>query len=400
MSPQPWDAALEAEVRQSAQHVYEVKVYEAPGSAPGPLIPLSVQSCEVTYDPSWSPYVQGSLVVAMPDQATLAKLDPRKVVTVRVDAGYVRPGGRKDTRPLCTKCYLSRRRANYPDNTLTLEFQGAEYLADAVVAVSQADSPQAGSWSDTTTTGTAIDAALTYTGVKALIGSGATVYDFGADALVGWVPTGDPWVGRAGENSLEVAREVAARNDLWLRADEAGTFRVDYLATLAIGGDPAHSLRVGADGTIVSAGLELSRDGWANEVRVVYTWNVVGTAGSGKDTLTTYRTIGRARVTSGPLSVAAVGRCPIVFERNMPSSQAQADLVAASLLKRYVDRGSTETIDAVAAYWLRPGDAVNLAIPGPESATAKVIRALTYRLHDGAMSLDVATPQPGDIEIQ
>lgn len=398
-----WDETLEKEIRQSAPHIFEVKVYGPTGSVGfGARIPLDVISCELTYDITWSPYVQGTLVAAMPDPATMDKLDPRKVVTVQVSAGYVRPGGRRDLHAMCTHAFISHRTANYPANTVTLQFQGLEYLVDQVVAFSPDESPQGRDnsppyWTPATTVYQAIESVRAFTEIDARAPGNPTAYEFGANTLTGWIPAGETWAGQAGENSLDVAREVADRNSLVFYADELGVWHVDYQLVL---GDPAHSLRDGADGTIVQANDELSREGWANVVQVTYIWDTVSATTPGRTDLVTHQATAQAYLSDGPLAPITVGACPVLITRNMPSSNSLAKTVAVDLLRRYSARGTAMQLEAVAAYWLRPRDFVTVQLPNrakPATSTTQMVQAITYDLGAGLMSMRLVQPEPGTI---
>jgi hypothetical protein len=401
---EPWDETLEDEIRQSAPHIFEVKVYGPTGSVNfGPRIPLDVISCEITYDVTWSPYVQGTLTAVMPDPATMAKLDPRKVITVQVSAGYVRPGGRRDLRPMCTHAFVSHRTANYPANTVTLQFQGMEYLVDRVSAFSPSDSPQAQDegqpyWTPATTVYQAIESVLLYTEISSRVPSNPTAYELGTDTFTGWVPAGETWAGQAGDNSLDVAREIADRNSLLFYADELGVWHVDYQLHLD---DPVHSLRDGADGTIVQADDELSREGWANVVQVTYVWNTVSATTAGRTDLVTHQATAQAYLGDGPLSVETVGACPIQINRQMPSSNSLARTVAVDLLRRYSARGTAMQVEAVAAYWLRARDFVTVQLPNrqtPATSVEQIIQAITYDLGAGLMRMRLVQPEPGNIQ--
>lgn len=78
---------------------------------------LDVKSASIRMEETWSPFVQGTLVVAAPDRATLASLDPRQGVRVRV-TGTVRYG---DSKPVSA---LSAQWAGLKVSDLTTAYQG------------------------------------------------------------------------------------------------------------------------------------------------------------------------------------------------------------------------------------------------------------------------------------
>lgn len=394
----PWDTRLEDAVRYDAQHRYSVNVYADKAGAPWPgeRIGLNIVAATITYDLTWTPYVQGVVTAVLPSDEALALLDPRQVVTVQIRAGYQFPDGPSETW-MVSHGYLSHRRINRPDDTVTLEFQGLEYLADQVVSQSAAASPQGrspgGTWTSTTTTRTAIDATLDW--VAPPVVDGGRVYGDHADDIAGWVPATDPWPGRPGENNLAAAREIADRTRLWLRADERGVWRINTLDDIQ-SADPVHQLREGADGTLIRLDDTLTRDGWANEVLIDYTWTVPVAGAGGRATLTTYQATGRAQVTSGPFAVAEVGRVPAYLTADTPTDNTLAAAAAAAMLRRYVARGSVIRADAVAAYWIRAGDHVDLTTSG-RAGRDHLVQSVTYDLDAGAMSLQLTQPEPGDV---
>lgn len=398
MSAGPWAEANQDLIRYAHQHTYTARLYEMTGIDEWAEIPVQVTACTITYDWTWSPYVQGQLTIVMPDDATLARLDPRKIVRVEVAAGYVLPNGITDSHTMTDACFLSHRALNQPGDTVSLQFQGLEYLFDRSVSYAVDWAPQApdysagGSWTSTTTATYAVDATLTFLEARVFPLDTQLVSDSAADTATGWVDATDPWTARPGENNLDAARDIATRNDLWFRADEFGVWRLTRPTLVA---ETQHVVRDGADGTVVSADDQLSREGWANVVAVQYTWSKTTTSG-GKDTITAYTVLGYAQTVSGPFATDTVGFCPVYLRRDVPIAYDQAQRTAATLLGRYLSRGTQVSVDAVAAYWLRPLDGIGIQFPG-RPQTGFNVAAITYDLDEGRMSIRAVRTEAGGI---
>lgn len=399
----PWAAEAENLIRGALAHVFTVSVYTYPYNSPqadplarpiGEVLPVVVTACTVTMDEFWSPFVQGELTAEIPDEATLNKLDPRTLVRIDVSAGYVLPGGVKDVHPLAY-CYLSERSVDYPANEMRLQFQGFEYLFDRDVAGTPDESPANTSgapWTSTTPVGYAMDDVAGAVGID-ISGSDIRVTDE-IYFVAGWVDPGEPWFPQAGDNALSMAREVADRVDGWFRADELGVFRMSYRSwTIAT---PVHSLRVGADGTILGSSDRANRDDWANRAYVQYDWSVLTTTG-GTSTAVQKTASGAARLTGTPFDSGKVGTVTVSATRNWPATNGQAARAAAALLRRHTVRSTSLQLSAVAAYWVRPPRGVTVELPiGGQRNLA--VSAITFDLVTGRMDIRTRNLEPGAIE--
>jgi hypothetical protein len=387
----PWAGAVEDLVRGALRHVYSVRIWQDTAQAPT-YLPVKVTACEVSFDEFWSPYVQGSLTAVLPDDATLAKLDPRLLVVVEVSAGYVLPGGVSDSHLMC-KALLSRRTVNYPANEVVLEFQGLEYAFDRAEAEEDGGGPQGlspgGYWDTNTTAAAAIGHVYQACGFSAVSFAALRVEE-GIGGLSGWVDPGQQWTGKAGDNYLDIARDIADRVEGWLRVDEFGTL---LFTGRTVGGKPAsHRLRVGADGTVITVADTLSRDDWANFAYVRYEWTTKTT--SGGVTTEVQKTASAWASATGAYDPVNVGKVGVSEIRQMMGSQVQASFAAPALLKRYLIRATSLSVQAIAAYWLRPDDGVSVALPtGPEVAYR--VSAVSFNLDDGSMAIRTRTPDPG-----
>lgn len=349
-------------------------------------VPLSVTEADVTMDEFWSPYVQGSFTAAIPpDQALLDALDPRKRVRVTITAGYWLPNGTIDEYPIAVT-YLNSRSVDRPSNTIQMTVQGKEYLHDGWVPlfpgagwVRGASTP---TWNSDTEARDAVTRCLLAAG--AITGSDVPVWDGsdpswdydGALRSQGWANNADPWT-PSEESALDVARDIADRCNGWFRCDEVGIWRFNGRPFLA-GDTSSHQLAVGSAGTIETSQTGLSRDGWANAVRVYYSWS------GGEST-------GYAYASDGPYAISAVGQMTHVgsfpFKATAPTAQARA----AAILRRYLSRGRSMSLDATPAYWLRAGHTVTVQLPlGPQER--HLVSAVTFTLHTGSMRVRTRVP--------
>lgn len=385
-----WSPDAETLIRGALRHEFEVKVYPEPSESD--LLPIDVIECSLTYDEFWSPYVQGELTAVIPDADTLAYLDPRQLVRVDVYAGYVLPGGVRDVH-LMACCYLSGRSIDYPANELRLSFQGPEYVIDAAEATMD---DLAAFTSESTAYG-AVDTCLTMADYKLM--PIAITNGFDADAYsrnaTGWVDPAQDWLAKTGDNWLNIARDIADRVDAWFRCDETGWFRLtrrEWGPSIE-----RHKLRVGADGTIISASDSMSRDGWANSAQVHYSWSTLTTSG-GVSTAVPKQAIGAAELNGSDYDPDAVGAVFVRSTRPFPSTKALAQAAAASLLRRYSVRAKSLSLSAVAAYWLRPPMGVTVELPVGAQQRLNV-SAITFDLVAGRMDIRTRHPGPGLVQV-
>jgi hypothetical protein len=128
-----------------------------------------------------------------------------------------------------------------------------------------------------------------------------------------------------------------------------------WIAATPVIGTPALELKVGAGGTIIRSRSGLDRDTWFNQVFALYRW---------RDTSDVEHTITSVRsVTSGVYAAVVGNTKSLRVEREIATTQAQADAAASAMVKRLVTRGRTFTVTAIAAYWLRPGMTINVTLP-------------------------------------
>ena len=302
--------------------------------AGGETITLDVQGWRLKFDESQSPRVQANLDVrVLTDAAQLSRIDPRTGARLELDLGYTRPGGTQDVHTIAN-LVLRRRPVARPDDVMRLEAHSDESL---VIDGSPVVGP---AFSNASTTGaiTAVLAAV-FPGITPTVTSAV-------GPAIAQGPYDDRW-----DLVLDLADRIGAR----VYDDGLRVWHIDPAPVL---GTPALDLAVGANGTIVTSDADLSRDQWANVVLLRYRW---------RDTSDVEHTITAVRRITTGVYAANVGNSKIeLVEREVATTQTEANAAAAALVARTVTRGRSLTVSAVSAYWLRPGDTVNVTLPtGP-----------------------------------
>lgn len=330
----------------------------------GTDLTLELTDGRVTFDETRAPRVSAQLVTRVPEeQQTLDRIDPRAAVRVQVAAGYVRPDGLDDVQPL-VDLGLRTRTVARPEDTLTLEAAGDEALLID-------DAPSNGG----TASGSSTLAAILQTVRRIFPSLTMTTTGTPAGAAVNQSPVGDKW-----QLVADLSDRLGAQtydNGLRQWFTQLPPELDDYCLELA----------VGIGGTLVTSDTSQSRDdGFYNRVFLAYEWTDTG----GVDR----RIVAVRSITSGPYA-AAVGNVRTYQEtRNVPTTQAEADAAATSLVKRTVTRGRSFQVTAPSAYWLRPGHTVKLTLPlgDPE---LHLVTAVTFDLATGFM--DVTTRLPDGV---
>jgi len=384
---EPWDRSVETLIRESLPHVYTVTFHNAAGLE---IRGFNVTSCTVRLDEYWSPYLQATLTITLPPAGGLALLDPRLLVTVTISAGYVLADGLTDVHPIGIG-YLARRTINQPDNQVTLEVAGPEYLVEEWRSLAQewafdGDELRATDWHDTTEARDAVRTCLDVCG--AIDNYDDPRFDYyNAMDTTGWAPAPpDFWIPREGDPALPIARDIAGRIGGWFRCDELGKWRLTPRPVDDDNAQIVHYLRAGVDGTLINSDGTLSREGWANAVLVHYQW---GSADN-------QQVLGSAWISSGPYAVDVVGTVVHSIESPNKASAAHADRRAASALKQLIGMGFAYSVEAVAAYWVRPTDVISLDL-GVEDAQLAFVSSIAWDLDAGRMSITTRQPAPGTI---
>lgn len=304
--------------------------------------PLDVTDYTVSIDENRSPRWTADLTCALPAEDVLEALDPRTLVRVRLLAGYRLPSGTVDEQEVA-ELHLRERRVSRPENTLELTCASAEALL--------------------------IDAApsVPYYEGQLLHDSCVQFITQTIDQLLIGTPLADPDIIVTTEPGPEFVAE-GFPTDYWnviIDAADAldaavydagdGTFRVaprQYLTAESV-----LSLTVGQGGTITASEARLNRNEWWNGVTILWTWSNRAAPESPD------RVWGQSFVVGGPFAPEAAGYRNFTQQRDGRVNTQTANRVANTLMRRLLARARTYTVEAVAAWWLRPEHTVTVQLP-------------------------------------
>lgn len=371
MSASPYsDTALEAITGSELEHLVRVTV-DPSGGAP---FEVAAEGISITYAEDWSPHIQSAMTTAVPTVAQLDLLDPRLNCRVQIDAGYRYPDGVEDLKPLCN-LGLRTRHVGRPANQVNLTASSDEARAQ--------DRRRVEDYGPFTT----------FTGINELVQFFAdyAVYPQTAEVITSYPADGGYWAiygitAPVGTPMWDVIADAAARAGVWVHCTSDRKWRIRPRATIAA--TPQHVLEVGTNGTIITSDAALERVEFANQSIIEYSW----TDAAGDD----HTVYGRARITSGPYSVDVVGYVVDHITINRAATQAQADAAAASRVGNLVTRGRSLSLEAHAAYWLRPGHTISVKLP-TGSAELHLIKSIRFEPLAGKMQIE--TRQPLDVTI-
>jgi len=363
----PWSAYTPDLLTRSLTHITRAYL-EVPGDEP--LFLDLLEEGTISWDETRSPRVQASLTCKIPqDQALLDRLDPRTGVRLFIEAGYLQPSRVEDVQPLAD-LVLRTRTVTRPDDTMILEATSDESI---LIDVGPSNN---GSVTASTTT-----AAMTTIIGQAFHPDPTITITSPVGPAVSAMKFEDRW-----DVLVDLADQISARvYDNGLRK-----WFIEPMPVITV---PALYLSVGENGTIISSDTGLTRDeGFANYVWLQYKWDTV----TGEDTVSHVINSTR-KITSGPYSVTESGSKILKFEREVGTTQAKADKAAEALVKRTVTRGRSFSLDAISAYWLRPGHTIQVQLPlgGPEN---HLVTAVDFDLRDGTMHVTTRLPD-GDYTI-
>lgn len=316
---------------------------------------------ELTLSETNAPAVTVSLSVPLTDELAAAiaaqALDPRTGARLELEAGYQTPDA-DDGAETVWSFDLGLRRATprWAGRRLELVADGDESLMDDASAA----------------LGETVTAATTTAAMVALIGTALRP----PPRVLVTAPAGPAVTLEPITDRLEALKDLADR--IGARVYDRGdrTWTIEPVAELDT---PALALTCGAGGTTLEAEPGVNRDEWHNYVMVSYRWR--DTAGVEQLVRAT------AMATSGPYSsTGPAGRRILPLERDTPTTQTNANAVAAALLRRELSRGESWTLRAIAAWWLRPGDTFTAVLP--DGTTRELIVAtVTFHADDATMTV-------------
>lgn len=352
-----YDPSLEERLRHPIQHLYKASLLPVTGGSHA----LAVDGdLSVSFSLGWSPYAQASLTIKKPrDAAILAALDGRLRSYIRLELGYAFDGATTDIHE-AVKIRLED--VTEKNGLMRLTLQGEEMEAQ--------DADWNEGWNGLVPR-TGIREFIEYVLEQSVTGS-ITLTGTGTGVRPDLVAEVNP---STGSDLWSIASGVADSAGLKLWHDGGTTWKL--LPRYAIGSSYGTMLRTGKGGTITDVERRLSRTDWYNAVTLVFPDSLDG---SGRPI------VGSAAILTGPYSLNAAGKK--AYTESIPgwANVASANARAAALLSTLSQRGSSYTIQAAAAYWIRPGMTVPVKT-GRGPYEKQLVESVTFTPLNGLMTL-------------
>lgn len=372
MSTTPYAPDAEDRIRYSARHIITATAYPDGGGDP---IPLDVEDGSVTFDDSQAPRIQAQLTCKLPDPVALESLDARRTFRVQLFAGYKYDSVTEDVQ-LLGDLHARSKDVLRPANRLVLELWSDEGLAMDYRRLA---------WDSQPPQSNLLDAIRYHVGIASI---GSTVpnvvselpTNYGATAVAGLVQ-------EPGQSGWELIHESASRAGVSVYCDPDRTWRV--AKPQAIATDTALNLTTGGGGIIIESKAVTSRERFRNAVCLRYRWRDTGGA--------EHVMYGHSYIATGPYSLGEIGYNSHVEDRDTPVTQAQANSAAESTLRALSRRGRSFVLEAVSAYWLRPGQTVTATLPEGLDQERLLVSAVQFSFPSGSMQ--VRLRQPEDYEL-
>lgn len=372
----PYPADLD--LSQPLGHIFRATVWPVSG----PAFALDVIGSPVLeYSLSWSPYVQASFKAARPaDTEQLRRLDPRAKTYVHLDLGYQTSAGA--IAPNVAMLRLSKADAN-PEGGLDIELLGMEATTQGA--------PWLRDW-DNLIPRTGIVEALTF-----LIHNGTTNFQ---RSVVSSLPNGyraDLLTTERDEYGVIVPLHPDGTG-IWSAIDSLASqanlkvwedgLKVWHIETRRkVGSTPAMLLSDGPGGLVTEGTYSRGRERWYNTVLITYP------DAPPPKFQPFFQLRGRA-VSSGKYAPHLVGASTYRVERPGYATAASANAAAKALLRTFQARGDLYRMEAVAAYWLRPGMPVDVRIQG--STSRQIVESVKFRPWDGLMDVETTPDEIDD----
>ena len=329
---------------------------------------LSVVDGEVKFSEDWSPRMQAKLTVANNfslDQ--LQRIDPRVQRRLEIHAGYYHPGNVPDVHLLAAG-QLEERLASSPGDMIELTLSNAETAT------------QECRWLAATVTRSfpGVIEALTY-----FIGYANAPYFFALDTDI--PPVYRPDLTNAmqietGVSMWDLIDTLTQSAGLRVYVGDDGRWHVGRKTTLA--GLTRAFLTQTERGTVTTADDVLSRAGYYTAAAIKYTWT---------DGTTDREITGTWAPAPAPGIERGAGQKTYFDERPGPISQAAANETARLTVASLSTRGASYVLEAVAAYWLREGDTVQVRLlTGVD--VRHIVKEVTFHLAAGTMTVITREP--------
>lgn len=367
----PYSDDAEDRIRHSARHIVSATAYPD-GADP---VELDFEGGSVEFDDSRAPRIQATLTCKIPaDKSILDALDARKTFRVSIFAGYKDNSVTEDVQ-LLADLHVRSRSITRPNNRMVLECWSDEGLTQDY---------RRAAWDGQPPQSNLLDALAHHVDIASRGGITPPIVSdfdpfFGSSAVAGLVQ-------EVGQDSWSLIQEAAARAGVSIYCDSDRTWRI--AAPQALSSDTALNLTTGGGGIIIESNSVTSRENFHNTVCIKYAWK--------DDSNVDHVVYGHAFISTGEFNTDDIGINSYFQERNVPATQAQADAAATATLTALARRGRSFSIQAVSAYWLRPGMTVTATLPEGEQERL-LVSAVYFNFPSGSMS--VRLRQPEDIDI-
>lgn len=371
MSTAPYSPEVATLVQQSHAQRVTARATTGFATAFAPIADLDLlPGSTLDFDETRSPRVTANLLTPAQSQDVIDALDPRLTPRAQITHGYRLASGAWDDH-LAANLQLRRREILRPDNVIRLTCTSDEAT---IIDAESFDQPAAGD----PETVDAVDVMTTWLPQWFVVGDEPVVTATVSPKAVSWDSrSGDTW-----GQIVNIADELDA--DIY----DDGLRRWWFTPRRYVASVADVSLTVGANGTILRSNAATDRGDWANFASVLFSPDPPRyLQPSGNPDVV----LGWASVQSGPYRPALVGSKNYNVKRVGYPSQAAANAVAATLLRRMLSRARSLTLDAVACWWLRPGDTITVQLPeGPPERV--LVSAVSFDLAEGRMTVTTRTP--------
>lgn len=363
----PFAPEVEQAIREPLEHYCRLTARTRDGQEV--VLEVDAENLRISVDESWAPMWQLRATIKTPAPADLALLDAVEGRRLVVDWGYIYRGNVRDIHVGALDLALIKLTESAGTGTCELEADSDETLVQEALRM-PADAP------------------LPRSGINELVSFAANQGTAPETALV--VSDYNPGhrsemlsqVGlEPGEDYYSIISDAANRCGVWVYCDADRRWRIT--ARPRVAGLSAHQLRGGPDGTMTARTGENTREGYANTVLLRYVWTDANR--------TEYTIYGTATAPgTGKHGNARIGRIGYVEDRTGPITQQQADAAAQTVLSYRLTRGSGQRVEAIAAYWLRPG--MTVTVETLLGLVRHLVRSIEFSPLTGGMTLTTRDP--------
>jgi hypothetical protein len=324
---------------------------------------VEISDGTVSFSEDWSPHQQFTITSPALAEA-VALSDPRQVATIEVLAGYVYPGIGDDVQVLATG-HIRSDQTDQPGDSLVVTCASEEQRSiDTKWLLSRQVKSFAG-------VREALEYLIDYAcptpgqTVRSTVGAG---YRPDLVAAVALEPGRPLW---------EQIYAIALAAGFWIYVDSSGVWQLQ--ARPAVAGEAAAILREGPGSLVKKIKHSRDLDDYATAAVLRYRWKDAG--GADREIFGTWAPPSGTRA-------AGAGQKTFYAERSTQTDQYGADEAARLTVAALSTRGDSYAVDAIAAYWIRPGQTVSLT----EDDVRHIVKTVAFNLGEGTMTITTREP--------